>query len=111
MADGRREHIGGALEVIRLARESAERASDVGRDRRFLCNDEFLAHAARKAADDKCKCGAGSTAERHPPAFGQLGRRAWVVLKRSSASRRLVAVCWFQSTIRTISFSCSSVSA
>ncbi|MCE3247341.1 MAG: hypothetical protein K0R41_1166 [Geminicoccaceae bacterium] len=65
MSDRRRQHVFVALVVVALAREAAEGASDVARDRRFLGDDEFLGHAARKAADDKCKPQAGSTA------FGQ----------------------------------------
>jgi hypothetical protein len=36
-----------AFEVFTLARETAERARNVGRDRRFLSDDEFFTHAAK----------------------------------------------------------------
>ncbi len=36
-----------ALEVVTFAREPAERARDVGRDRRFFGDDEFFTHAAK----------------------------------------------------------------
>jgi hypothetical protein len=45
VAHRRRQHVVVAFEVIALAHEAAERARDVGRDRRFLGDDEFLAHA------------------------------------------------------------------
>jgi hypothetical protein len=47
VAHRRRQDVVVALEIIALARETAERARDVGRDRRFLSDDEFLAHAAK----------------------------------------------------------------
>jgi hypothetical protein len=47
VADRRGENVLIALEKIALAREATERARDVGCDRRFLGNDEFLAHAAK----------------------------------------------------------------
>ena len=65
MAYRGRQHVAVALVIVAFAREAAKRARDVGRDRRFLCNDEFLAHAARKAADDKCKAARDSTAGAH----------------------------------------------
>ena len=62
VADRGRKHVLVAFEVVALAREAAERARDVGGDRRLLCDDEFLGHGRRKAADDKCKAAGGSTA-------------------------------------------------
>ena len=50
-----------AFEVVAVAREAAERARDVGGDGRLLGDDEFFSHAARKAADDKCKRAPRST--------------------------------------------------
>jgi hypothetical protein len=47
VAHRRGENVLIALEIVSLAREAAERPRDVGRDRRFLCNDKFLAHAAK----------------------------------------------------------------
>src|SRR4029077_20739724 len=90
-----------ALEVVALARKAAKRACDVGSDRRFLCNDEFFGHAPRKAADDKCKGAAASTAHdgrvlatraQARVSRPQFGRRGCAVLKRSSARRWLVGV-------------------
>src|SRR5688572_28406155 len=55
VADGRRKHVFTAFEIVAGLLEAAERASDVGGDRRFFGDDEFLAHAARKAAEDTRK--------------------------------------------------------
>src|SRR2546421_11325464 len=64
MADRGRQQIFFTLEVIALAHEATEGASDIGGDRWLLCDDEFFSHAARKAGDDKCKPASGSTALR-----------------------------------------------
>ena len=48
MPDGGRQDVAIALKVVALARKAAKRACDVGGDRRFLCDDEFLGHAAAK---------------------------------------------------------------
>src|SRR5712675_452424 len=118
MADRRRKNVAVVFEVVGFAREAAERSRNIRGDRRFLGNDQFLVHGKRKAAEDTRKGRGGST---HPAFYlrararvglaRQLGRRACGVLKRSSATSRLVGVCWFQSTISTISFSWSRVSA
>src|SRR6185503_8497822 len=55
VADRGRKHVAVALEIFAGLLEAAERARDVGRDRRFFGDDEFLAHAARKAAEDTRK--------------------------------------------------------
>src|SRR5436189_4195084 len=77
MADRGRQQIFVTLEVIALARETTERARDVGGDRRLLCDDEFFSHGARKAGDDKCK-----------PASGSTVRRQWGTRTRASAHAR-----------------------
>src|SRR3954469_6195981 len=119
MAYSRGDDVVLAFEVVALTREPAERARDVGGDRGLLCDDELFCHTT-KGADDKCKRTArstrgetwahfDSTRARHARVRAdQLGRRDCCVLNRSSASSRLVGVCWFHSTISTTSFSCSS---
>src|SRR5262245_26871236 len=44
-----------ALVVVAGLLEATERSSDVARHRRLFSDDEFLAHAARKAAEDTRK--------------------------------------------------------
>jgi hypothetical protein len=61
VADRRRKDKVLAFEVVAFAREAAKGARDVGGDRRLLSDDEFFSHAARKAADDKCKRAPRST--------------------------------------------------
>ena len=61
VADRRGNDVVLALEIVSLAREAAERASDIGGDGGLLGDDELFSHGARKAADDKCKLARRST--------------------------------------------------